>query len=112
MYLFIEGCIWLPAAYVFCYRFRPTVRFVQTDTGRRLVTSASNLLERNLPTFHAPLAKLAEKANGAPAGRAAAEWALLNKVLAPVGFPLKMWIAHRVVKARREQQQQQAVASR
>ena len=27
--------------------------------------------------------------------RAAAEWALINKVLAPVNFPLKMWIAHK-----------------
>ena len=32
--------------------------------------------------------------------RAAAEWALVNKVLAPVNFPLKMWIAHKYVEWR------------
>jgi len=57
-----------------------------------------SFLERRAPSTHASLAKLANQAQGAPAGRAAAEWALLNKVLAPIGFPTKMWIAHRVVK--------------
>ena len=80
VYLIIEGCIWLPAAYMFCYRFQPTVRFVKTDAGRRAVLAASGFLERNAPSTHASLVKLADRAQGAPAGRAAAEWALLNKV--------------------------------
>ena len=28
------------------------------------------------------------------------EWALINKLMAPVGFPTKMWIAHKIVEAR------------
>jgi hypothetical protein len=120
VYLMIECFVWLPAAYIFCYRFQPTVRFAKTDSGKRIVIAASNFLERRAPSTHASLAKLANQAQGAPAGRAAAEWALLNKVggsarapragrslkplfacpqvLAPIGFPTKMWIAHRVVK--------------
>ena len=82
VYLFIEGCIWLPTAYVFCYRFQPTVRFVQTETGRRIVERSSAWLSQYTPSWHASLAKLASRIEGAPAGRAAAEWALLNKVRA------------------------------
>ena len=87
VYLIIEGCVWLPAAYLFCYRFQPTLRFVRTDTGRRIVHAASGFLERHTPTTHASLAKLADRAQGAPAGRAAAEWALLNKVAYPAHVP-------------------------
>jgi hypothetical protein len=80
VYLLIECFVWLPAAYIFCYRFQPTVRFAKTDSGKRVVIAASNFLERRAPSTHASLAKLANQAQGAPAGRAAAEWALLNKV--------------------------------
>jgi hypothetical protein len=80
VYLMIECFVWLPAAYIFCYRFQPTVRFAKTDSGKRIVIAASNFLERRAPSTHASLAKLANQAQGAPAGRAAAEWALLNKV--------------------------------
>jgi hypothetical protein len=99
-YLFIEGCIWLPACYLCCYRFQPTVRFMQTDAGRAVVGRTSSLLERYAPKTHATLAQMAGKIHGTPAGRAAAEWALINKVLAPVGFPTKMWIAHKIVQSR------------
>ena len=74
VYLMIECFVWLPAAYIFCYRFQPTVRFAKTDSGKRIVIAASNFLERRAPSTHASLAKLASQAQGAPAGRAAAEW--------------------------------------
>ena len=124
MYLLIECFVWLPAAYAFCYRFKPTLRFVQHPSGRKLVDAANQVLVQYAPATQAQLAKLAERAKGAPAGRAAAEWALLNKVsaasppprtrqrlrcadgrrprlarqvLAPIGFPTKMWLAHLIV---------------
>ena len=100
VYLFIEGCIWLPTAYILCYRFQPTVRFVRTETGRKIVTRAGAFLAQYTPSWHASLSKLAGRIEGAPAGRAAAEWALLNKVLAPVSFPTKIAIAHQIVQRR------------
>ena len=102
-YLFIECCIWLPSCYFFCYRFQPTIRLARSPAGRQIVLTVGGFLERNAPSMHAKLATLVEKAQGAPAGRAAAEWALANKVLAPIGFPTKMWIAHKVVKRQRAQ---------
>uniref|UniRef100_A0A7S2BWK6 Uncharacterized protein n=1 Tax=Haptolina brevifila TaxID=156173 RepID=A0A7S2BWK6_9EUKA len=100
VYLFIECCIWLPGAYLFCYRFQPTIRFVQTNSGKHIVSRASTLLEQYTPSMHARLSEMAGKIQGAPAGRAAAEWALLNKVLAPIGFPTKLWMAHQIVQRR------------
>lgn len=82
VYLVIECCIWLPACYLFCYRFKPTIRITRTEPGRRIVHAAGGFLERYAPTTHRKLTALAEKAQGAPAGRAAAEWALINKVRA------------------------------
>ena len=35
-----------------------------------------------------------------PKGRTFAEFVLVNKVLAPVSFPTKIWIAHKIVKRR------------
>ena len=87
VYLVIEGFVWLPACYAFCYRFQPTIRIAQSPAGRRAVQSASSYLERVAPSTHATLAKLAAQAQGAPAGRAAAEWALLNKVSLTESLP-------------------------
>lgn len=100
VYLFIECCIWLPGCYLACYRFAPTLRLMQTKTGRDLVHRSSNALERWTPKWHARLTELSSKIHGAPAGRAFAEWALINKILAPIGFPTKMWIAHKIVSSR------------
>ena len=101
VYLLIEGGIWLPACYVFCYRFQPTIRFMASPQGRAVVARSSAVLERWAPSWHASIVKFASKIEGAPATRAFGEWALLNKVLAPIGFPTKMWIAHKVVEMRK-----------
>ena len=100
-YLLIEGGIWLPACYFCCYRFQPTMRFMASPTGRALVMRSSTFLERWAPSWRASIAKLASKIEGAPATRAFGEWALINKILAPIGFPTKMWIAHKIVERRR-----------
>lgn len=100
VYLFIECGIWLPVCYIGCYRFAPTIRLMQSPGGKKFVERSSLWLSQNAPSWHASLAKLAGKIEGAPAGRAFGEWALINKVLAPVSFPTKMWIAHKIVQRR------------
>jgi hypothetical protein len=102
VYLFIECCVWLPCCYAACYRFAPTLRLMETPRGRSFVKRASDVLASWTPTWHARLTELSSKINGAPASRAFAEWALINKILAPIGFPTKMWIAHKVVSRRGE----------
>ena len=87
--------------YICCYRFQPTIRFMASPGGRAFVKSTGSVLERWAPSWHASVAKLASKIEGAPATRAFGEWALINKVLAPVGFPTKMWIAHKIVERRK-----------
>ena len=100
VYLLIEGGIWLPACYIFCYRFQPTIRFMASPQGRAFAHRSGAVLERWTPSWHAGVIKLASKIKGAPATRAFGEWALINKVMAPFGFPAKMWIAHKIVEAR------------
>ena len=101
-YLMIEGGIWLPACYLFCYRFQPTVRVLASPTGRAAVARTGAALERWAPSWRASIVKLASKIDGAPATRAFGEWALINKLLAPIGFPIKMGIAHKIVEGRKE----------
>ena len=57
----------------------------------------SNCLQRYTPSYHQTLTRLSERIYGAPSVRAFAEWTLLMKVLAPVAFPIKMFIAHKIV---------------
>ncbi|MDC0525524.1 hypothetical protein OAO87_00900 [bacterium] len=101
MYLVIECGVWLPACYMFCFRFQPTIRFMASPTGRALVQRSGATLVRWAPAWHASVVKLASKIEGAPATRAFGEWALLNKLLAPIGLPTKLWIAHKLVEARK-----------
>ena len=99
-YLFIEAGIWLPAAYLFCWRFQPSVRFVSTPEGRAIAKRASEFIERVLPSWHASIMRLTERVYSSKGGRTTAEWILLNKVLAPVSFPTKIWLAHKWVESR------------
>lgn len=101
IYLLIECGAWLPACYIFCYRFQPTIRFMATPAGRAVVARSGAFLEQWLPSWHASVVKLASKIEGAPRTRAFGEWALINKIMAPVGFPTKMWIAHKIVERRK-----------
>ena len=101
VYLLIEGGLWLPACYLCCYRFQPTLRLMASPLGRRAVERSGAAIERYAPSWHASIVRLASKIEGAPATRAFGEWALINKILAPIGFPTKMWIAHRIVEWRK-----------
>ena len=109
-YLVIECGIWLPACWVACYRFQPTVRLMQTAWGRNGVARSSSFIQRWAPSWHKSIENLASKIHGAPMTRATGEWALINKVLAPVNFPLKMWIAHKVVQ-RKEMKRRESLKS-
>jgi len=97
VYAGIELFIWMPALYATCYTFQPTARLMQTKVGRSSVERMAGCLQRHTPSYHETLVRLSSKIYGAPRTRAFAEWALLMKVLAPVAFPLKMYIAHAFV---------------
>ena len=99
-YAVIEVCAWFPATWLVCWRFQPTVRFVQTAAGKAAVERAGALLQRFLPSWHDSVAKLSANVYSNPKGRTFAEFVLVNKVLAPVSFPTKIWIAHNIVKRR------------
>ena len=96
-FVLIEVVFWLPALYLACYRFQPTVRFVETPTGQRVVSRASELLERYTPRWYSDIARLGARVYGSSRGRSFAEFLLLNKVLAPVALPAKLWLAHEAV---------------
>merc|ERR1712087_421129 len=99
-YFVLEFLIWLPGVYAVCYRFQPSVRMVQTRWGSQLVQGMSSALQKYTPSWHSSIAKLSSRVYGSPNGRATAEWLLVNKVLAPVSFPTKLWLAHRIVEKR------------
>ena len=100
-YLAIEVFGWLPACYLACYMFQPTVRIVQTRVGSQAVQRTSELLQRYAPSWHESVAKLSARVYGSPTGRTTAEWLLVNKLAAPISFPTKLWIAHRIVERSR-----------
>ena len=97
VYAGIEVFIWMPALYATCYTLQPTARLMQTHVGKRSVERMASCLQRYTPSYHDTLVRLSSKIYGAPKTRAFAEWALLMKLLAPVAFPIKMYIAHVVV---------------
>mmetsp|Transcript_24856 Transcript_24856/g.54320 ORF Transcript_24856/g.54320 Transcript_24856/m.54320 type:complete len:157 (+) Transcript_24856:196-666(+) len=102
-YIAIEA-VWLTALYGACFRYRPTVVFLSTQSGARFVQRASTFLQTYLPGSHNSIVKLSEKAYGSPQGRTVGEWLLINKILAPVSLPTKLWIAHRVCEYRKASQ--------
>jgi len=111
LYCGIELFVYMPALYATCYAFQPTARLMQTKAGRLSVDGVAGWLARNTPSYHQTLTRLSSKIYGAPRTRAFAEWALLMKLLAPVAFPIKMYIAHRLVERRAWLQPKAAGAS-
>jgi len=97
VYAAIELFIWMPGLYATCYALQPTRRLMSTRFGQSSVERMSNCLQRYTPSYHQTLTRLSERIYGAPSVRAFAEWTLLMKVLAPVAFPIKMFIAHKIV---------------
>ena len=97
VYVGIEVFIWMPALYATCYTLQPTARFMQTSCGKHAVDRVANCLQHYTPSYHGKLVSLSSKIYGAPRTRAFAEWVLLMKVLAPVAFPAKFYIASKIV---------------
>ena len=93
-YAFIEICLWLPTTWIICNRFQPAIRFYSNATGREIVHRGSAVLERWAPSTHTKLSGLAQRIYGSPNGRTTAEWLLINKVVSPVAFPMKMGLGH------------------
>jgi len=59
----------------------------------------SNALLRWSPKLHQSVTKMSSNVYGGTHKRALAEWVLFNKVLAPVSFPIKIWVAHKIVES-------------
>ena len=93
-YAFIEICLWLPTTWIICNRFQPAIRFYSNETGREIVHRGAAVLERWAPSTHTKLSGLAQRVYGSPNGRTTAEWLLINKVVSPVAFPIKMGLGH------------------
>lgn len=73
---------------------------MDSEAGAMAVRKSSEFLEQWAPSWHASIAKLSARVYGSPSGRTLAEWILLNKILAPISFPTKMWFAHQIVERR------------
>ena len=97
VYVGIEVFIYMPALYATCYTLQPTARLMRTSCGKQVVDRVASCLEHYTPSYHGKLVSLGSKIYGAPRARAFAEWALLMKVLAPVAFPAKIYIASKIV---------------
>lgn len=94
VYAAFEIGIWLPGLFALCFCYQPSVRFARTHVGRAAVQSIGSWLRRTTPSLYEKISKLSERAYGSPKGRTAAEWLLLNKVLAPVSLPAKIFLAN------------------
>ena len=99
-YFAIETAWWV-GVYAICYRFQPTIALMRTGTGRAAVHRAGEWLQRMWPSRYESIAKASERGFASPNGRTFGEWVLINKVLAPFSFPLKLAAANRIVNQKR-----------
>lgn len=99
-YAAIEILLWFPALAALCYTANPTVRIYNSKRGKQIIDTTAHKLRNLSPTLHASVAKLSNRVYSSDRGRTFAEWLLLNKILAPVSFPAKLWISHRIVERR------------
>jgi len=98
-YLALETSWWV-AVYAVCYRFQPTVAVMRTEWGVAAVRGAGAWLERVWPTRYHSIAGAAQRVYASQNGRTVSEWLLVNKVLSPVSFPVKLALANRIVNQR------------
>ena len=99
-YFAIETAWWV-GVYAICYRFQPTIAIMRTGAGRAAVHRAGEWLQRMWPSRYESIAKASERGFASPNGRTFGEWVLINKVLAPFSFPLKLAAANRIVNQKR-----------
>ena len=98
-YVVLETSWWV-TVYAVCYRWQPTILLMRTGWGSTAVRRAGAWLQRAWPSRYDGIAKAANRVYDSPNGRTFAEWALINKVLAPVSFPAKLALANRIVNQR------------
>jgi hypothetical protein len=103
-YAALELGLWLPGLFALCWRFQPAIRFVQTQTGLRTVQWMGGWLQRWVPSQYEKVARLSSRVYTSDKGRTTAEWLLLNKVLAPVALPSKIFLANYIVNKYSQQQ--------
>ena len=98
-YVALETSWWV-ALYGICYRFQPTVGLMRTEWGSIAVRRVGGWLKQAWPARYDGIVKAADRVYTSPNGRTFGEWLLVNKVLAPVSFPMKLALANRIVNQR------------
>lgn len=99
-YFAIETAWWV-GVYAICYRFQPTIAIMRTGAGRAAVHRAGEWLQHMWPSRYESIAKASERGFASPNGRTFGEWLLINKILAPFSFPIKLAAANRIVNQKR-----------
>lgn len=105
-YIALEST-WHVLLYAACWRYRPTVLVMESARGRAMVARVSETLTRwKWNTF----SKMGANVYNSRWKRALAEWTIINKIAAPVSFPVKIYLAHRLAKRHELQEQEKAAA--
>jgi len=93
-YIALEST-WHVLLYATCWRYRPTVLVMESARGRAIVSRVSETLTRwNWNTF----SKMGANVYNSQWKRALAEWTIINKIAAPISFPVKIYMAHVLAK--------------
>jgi hypothetical protein len=93
-YIALEST-WHILLYAACWRYRPTVRVMESPRGRAMVARVGDVLTRwRWNTF----SKMSSNVYNSQWKRALAEWTIINKISAPVSFPCKIYVAHVLAK--------------
>jgi hypothetical protein len=93
-YIALEST-WHVCLYAACWRYRPTVLVMESPRGRAMVHRVGDFLTRwRWNTF----SKVGANLYNTKWKRALAEWTIINKIAAPVSFPVKIYVAHLLAK--------------
>uniref|UniRef100_A0A7S2GCR7 Uncharacterized protein n=1 Tax=Haptolina brevifila TaxID=156173 RepID=A0A7S2GCR7_9EUKA len=98
-YLTLETSWWV-SVYAICYRCQPSVALMQTKVGSAMIRHVGRWLQRAWPSRYDSISQSFARMYESPNGRTFGEWLLVNKVLAPVSFPMKLALANRIVNQR------------
>lgn len=93
-YIALEST-WHVCLYAACWRYRPTVLVMESPRGRAMVHRVGEFLTRwRWNTF----SKVGANVYNSQWKRALAEWTIINKIAAPISFPVKIYVAHLLAK--------------
>lgn len=98
-YLALE-CSWWVGVGILCYRVQPTRAIMSTSVGAATVKRAGVWLQLWWPSRYEGIAALSSRVYNSSNGRTFGEWLLINKVLSPISFPLKIATANHLVNRR------------